>query len=205
MELKNIVKENLLDIKFQKENYNKSLNKLKRLQFEVNDNIFETKIEKENIAMRVFNELIILESNGHYKKLLNEEEWKGFPTWLWDTVKEKVIRTIVNTVAPSKKDTWAANVIVTGLGDIDINEIPKLGNCEFVTTQLAKAIVEGSLEHVKREMGFTSGISDLVRNALVETLEQGDLLENMKEKLVGTICPSLKKVSSGFASMESKR
>jgi hypothetical protein len=205
MELKNIIKENLLGVKLEKQNYQKSLHKLKRLQFEVYDNIFESKREKENIAMKVFNELIILESNGHYSKLINEDSWKGFPTWLWDTIKEKVIRGIINTVAPSKKDSWAANVIVTGLGDIDINEIPKLGNCEFVTTQLAKSIVEGSLEHVKRQMGFTSGISDLIRNALVETLEQGELLEKMKEKLLGSICPTIKKFGNGFESMEKNK
>jgi len=205
MELKNIIKENLLDVKIEKQNYQKSLNKLKRLQFEVYDNIFESKREKENIAMKVFNELIILESNGHYSKLINEDSWKGFPTWLWDTIKEKVIRGIVNTVAPSKKDSWAANVIVTGLGDIDINEIPKLGNCEFVTKQLAKSIIEGSLEHVKREMGYSGGISDLVRNALVETLSQTEFIQTMGDKLIGMVCPTVRKFGSGFSAMEKKK
>jgi hypothetical protein len=200
MELKNIVKENLLDVKLIKESNQKSLNKIKRLQYAAYDNIFETKKEREIFSMKVFNELVILESNGGLDTI-NEEDWKGFPTWVWDTIKEKVIRGIVNFVAPTKKDSWAANVVVTGLGDIDLNEIPKLGNCEFVTKQLAKAIVEGSLETVKREMGFKTGISDVVRNALVETLEQQNFISTMEEKLLGYICPAIRKVGNQFSKL----
>ena len=101
MELKNIVKENLLDIKFEKENYQKSLSNLKRLQYKSRNNIFEDREEKETLAMEVFHELTLLESNNKYQQFINEEEnWKGFPTWVWDTIKEKVIRGIVGTVAP---------------------------------------------------------------------------------------------------------
>jgi hypothetical protein len=202
MELKNIVKENLLDIKFEKENYQKSLSNLKRLQYKSRNNIFEDREEKETLAMEVFHELTLLESNNKYQQFINEEEnWKGFPTWVWDTIKEKVIRGIVGTVAPEKKDSWAANVIVTGLGDIDLVEIPKLGNCDFVTKQLAKAIVEGSLETVKREMGFKSGLSDVIRNALVETFEQQDFIKTMEEKISSYICPSIRKVGDKFSKM----
>lgn len=200
MDLKNIVKENLLDVKYEKKQFDKSMNNLKKLNNFLNNHILETQQEKEKFAMRVFNELVLLESNGHYENLISEAEWKGFPTWVWDTIKEKVVRGIVNFVAPSKKDTWAANVIVTGLGDIDLNEIPKLGNCEFVSKQLAKAIVEGSFEYVKREkFGFTGGISDVIRNALVETLEQNDLIKNMEDKLLSHICPAIRKVGNQFS------
>jgi hypothetical protein len=202
MGLQNIVKENLNDFKFEKDNYQKSLSNLKKLQFKSKNNIFETVEEKENLAMNVFYELSRLESNNKYQKFINEEEnWKGFPTWVWDTIKEKVIRSIVGVVAPEKKDSWAANVVVTGLGDIDLNEIPKLGNCDFVTKQLAKAIVEGSLETVKREMGFKSGLSDVIRNALVETLEQGSFMSTMEEKISSYICPSIRKVGGQFSKM----
>jgi hypothetical protein len=38
----------------------------------------------------------------------------------------------------------------------------------------------------------------MIRNALVETLEQGELLEKMKEKLIGSICPSITKIGNKF-------
>ena len=199
MELKNIIKENLLDVKYEKNQFNESIKKIKKLRNFLDNHILETEKEKETFAMKVFSELTILESNGNYQKLLMEEEWKGFPTWVWDTIKEKVVRNIVNFVAPSKKDSWAANVVVVGLGDIDLNEIPKLGNCDFVTKQLAKAIVEGSLEHVKREMGLKGGISDVIRNALVETLEQQNFIKSMEDKLTDYICPAIEKVGNQFS------
>jgi hypothetical protein len=202
MELKNIVKENLLDVKYEKQQFEESLKKIKKLQNFLNNHILETKKEKEIFAMKVFDELLVLESNGFYSKLITEEEWKGFPTWVWDTIKEKVVRKIIGWVAPSKKDSWAADVIVTGLGDIDINEIPKLGDCDFVTKQLAKAIVEGSLEHVKREkLGISGGISDVVRNALVETLEQNEFFTKLEEKLTTFVCPNIRKVGNQFSKM----
>lgn len=198
MELEHIIKENLLDVKFEKKKYQESLRELNRLTYFANNNIFETKKEKEIFASKVFKQLTILESDGYYEQLLNESDWKGLPTWVWDTIKEKVVRKIVNFVAPTKKDSWAANVVVTTLGDIDINEIPKMGNCEFTAKQIAKGLVEGSLETVKREMGFTGTMSDVVRNALVETLDQQSFLQNMEEKLLEYLCPTIRKINDKF-------
>lgn len=198
MELKDIIKENLLDVKFEKKQYQESSKELRRLTNFANNHIFETQIEREIFASKVYNQLSILESNGYYEQIIKEEEWKGLPTWVWDTIKEKVVRGIVNFVAPTKKDSWAANVIVTTLGDVDIQEIPKIGNCEFTTKQIAKGLVEGSLETVKREMGFSGGMSDVVRNALVETLEQQSFMQNLEDKLMDYMCPAIKKVGDKF-------
>lgn len=198
MQLKNIIKENLLDIKFEKKQYNESLSELRRLTYYANNNNFDSKKEREIFSSKVFKQLSILESNGQYELLLNEADWKGLPTWVWDTIKEKVVGGIINFVAPTKKDSWAANVVKTTLGDIDINEIPKLGNCEFTTKQIAKGLVEGSLETVKKEMGFTGSMSDVIRNALVETLEQQSFIQNLEEKLTDYLCPTIRKVDSKF-------
>lgn len=202
MELNKIIKENLLDVKYNKKRFNNSLNNLKKLQNFLNNNILETKKDREIFAMKVFKELLIVESNGDYSKLLNEEntwDWKGLPGWVWDTIKEKVVRQIINFVAPSKKDSWAADVIVTGLGNVDITEIPKLGNCDFVTKKLAKAIVEGSIEHVKRQkMGISTGLSDVIRNALVDTLEKQNFIKTMEDQITNYICPTINKVSNTF-------
>ena len=75
MELKNIVSENLLDIKYRKNDLNKSKKKLMELKKFSHNHIFESKREKEGFSGKVFNELLRLDKDNHYDNFLIETEF----------------------------------------------------------------------------------------------------------------------------------
>jgi hypothetical protein len=108
-----------------------------------------------------------------------------------DTFKESLLGYLIKIITPGSTNSYLANIVKTGLADIDVSDLSKLTDCEFLSDTITKAIVEGTVNKLKNNAGMTGGIYDVVRNGLVDQLDNMDFAKNMKEGINNFICDAI--------------
>lgn len=166
---------------------------------EVNRN---KKNSKQKMIDDVITEMFYLSSLGYKKSVISENVIDWFKTLLGlgddsiaepviDTFKESFLGYVIKLIAPGSTNSFLANIIKTGLADIDMNDLDKLTDCEFLSETISKSIVEGTINKLKNSAGFTAGVFNVVRNSLMDQIDNSDFFENLKGGISDFICGSI--------------
>ena len=110
--------------------------------------------------------------------------------------KEQVVKYIIGKIAPGTENGWIAGTIQKLVGNTPIGEIPKLLNCDYLVPKLAKSIAEEAIDKTKNSVGLTGGVFDILRNGIVDSLEDTAFSQSLEKGLTSIICPSLSTVSN---------
>jgi hypothetical protein len=112
--------------------------------------------------------------------------------------KERLAKSIIDKFVPGGSDTWLGGVISTSIGNIKLGDYLN-GNilkCEFVVKELAKGIGENAIKQFADKKGLTGGFYDVLRNSVVEVVEDVPFVESLEKGIATVLCPSLSKLKT---------
>jgi hypothetical protein len=203
--LSNLIRENLLEIKEKKTKSILSEGKIVkgRLSIISENVVLKTNKQKDKFFGDLLSEMVYLNSQGFDKQVINE----GFfdmlksllghsPEGIMEYFKEYMGEWLVKHLTPVDEDGWIGNMIITGIGNLDISEIPKLTDCNFLTKWISKTAAEGTVRKLTHEKGLDGPFYDVLRNSIIDMMDKSTLGSKIEEGLGGIICPLLGGVKS---------
>ena len=157
---------------------------------------------KQKMIDDVITEMFYLNSIGYKKSIITENVIDWFKNLLGlgddtmvepvvDTFKESFLGYLMKLFIPGSSNSYLANIVKTGLADIDMNDLDKITDCEFLSDTITKSIVEGTINKLKNNMGFAGGLYDVVRNGLVDQLDNSEFANNIKDGISDFICGAI--------------
>ena len=198
--LKSLVRESLLEIKKTKEKNVLSEGKIVKARLSIiSENVnFKTKKQKDKFFDELLSEMVYLNSQGFDKQVINE----GFfdmlksllghtPDGIMEYFKEYMAKWLVNNLTPMDPEGWIGNMIITGIGNLPIGDIPKLTDCNYLTKWISKTAAEGTVRKLTHEKGLDGPFYDVLRNSIVDMLDETSLGSKIEEALGSFICPLL--------------
>lgn len=198
--LKKLIRESLLEIK---ENKKKSIlgeSKIVKVRLSIiSENVvLKTKKQKDKFFGELLSEMAYLNSQGFDKQVINEGFWetlKGLfghaPDGIMEYFKEYMAKWLVNNLTPMDSEGWFGSMIITGIGNLPIGDIPKLTDCNYLTKWISKTAAEGTVRKLTHEKGLDGPFYDILRNSIVDMLDETSLGSKIEEALGSFICPLL--------------
>ena len=199
-QLKNLVRESLLEIKEKKIKSNLSEGKIVkgRLSIISENVVLKTNKQKDKFCNELLSEMIYLNSQGFNKQVINEgffDVLKGLfghaPEGIMEYFKEYIGKWLVEHLTPADPEGWVGNIIITSIGNLAIADIPKLTDCNFLTKLISKSVGEGAVRKLSHEKGLDGPFYDVLRNSIVDMLDETSLGSKIEEGLGSFICPLL--------------
>jgi len=204
MRLKTIVRENLIQLSENKKKSVISEKKIVKTKFRP---IVESKLRKDVKIDRLINETFYLINDGVDKKVVTESFWdlaKGFLGYggsgLISYIKEKIVDSIIDKFVPGGSKTWLGGIISKSLSDIPIGDFLN-GNafdCEYLTEAIAKGIAEEAVDKFQDKVGASGGFFDVVRNSLIEVVDDTSFATSLKDGISTILCPTVSGLKDGL-------
>lgn len=209
--LKKTIRESLENINNLKKKVDENENKIikTRLQFITENRNLDSVDELKKISSELFEEVNYLHSQGFKSPLINEGLFDFLGTVLGHSTegvtqffKEKLVDKVMSLLGVNP-DSWVGGVVSTTIGNLSLSDIPKVfSDCSFTTKLLSKSIAEEAANQVRLGVGVSGGFYDILSNTLVETIEKGDFVQSVEEKLAEIVCPMLSDVRNKFNDTE---
>jgi hypothetical protein len=209
-ELKNLIHESLLDIKRTKKKIDLGENKIIKNRFNIlsENRVIKTKSQKQKLFQELFVETAYLNSQGYDTYFINEtflDTLKGlFGTAADSTLqyfKEQIAKWLIEKLTPMDPNGWMANIIVVAVGNVPIGEITRLTECNYLSDVLTKSIVEGAVNKYKNEAGMEGAFYDILRNGIIEMLEDTKFGQTVETAIGKLVCPLLGGVADKMKNM----
>lgn len=202
--LKSLIRESLLEIREEKKKTISEESKIVkgRIQFITEGTTFKTKKQKDNFCNNLLSEMIYFNSQGFDRQAINEGFFDILSGLFGNTgesilqyFKEYLAKWLITSLTPLDPNGWVGGTIVKAIGNLPIGDIPKLTDCNFTTKLLSKSIAEEAIDQLKQKAGLEGAFYDVLRNAVIESLEDTDLGGKIESALGSILCPMLSKVS----------
>lgn len=203
--LRGIIRENLL---VASENKRKKLlqeNRIVKNRFKIlkESNNLRTKKGQKKFAIDLMTEMIYLNQQGFDKQIINETLWdtiKGLfggghtTDAIFDYAKEWMIQSLLERLEIDPKG-WIGASIISAIGNLNLGEIPKLTDCNFLTRYISKSLAEGMVVKLQGQTVGLGPVQSILRNVLVDNLAETDLGQKIEGALGSLLCP----IVSGFS------
>jgi len=202
--LKSIIKNKLSVLSENKQKQFISESKIIKSRFNV---ISEAKISRDRISTRLINESFEMVSLGMNEKLIAEglmDTLKGMfgfgAEGVVEFFKEKLVESVMKKLS-IPTDGWLGGVFVKAIGNIPVGDwfSGKVFKCDYLVPAVAKAIAEESIDKAKDNAGLTGGFYDVLRNAIVNGLEDTSFGQSIERGLSTMLCPLLTNVKDKMA------
>lgn len=201
--LKSIIRENLNVISDKKKKSLIQEQKIvnTRFKFLLENTNFKTKKGQKMLAKQLFVETAYLYTQGFDKKIINEGFFDMLKGLFGDSVdgalqyfKEYAAKWLLDQFGVDSSG-WIGSVVITAIGNLDLADIPKLTDCNFVTKLLSKSLAEGAIRKLQGDTVGLGPVQDIIRNTVVEVLSETDLGEKIESALGSFICPMISKIA----------
>ena len=212
--LDNLIKENLQKLSEEKNSNLLSETKIiqTRTKILTENRILKFKQPREKFFNELISEAIYLESQGFDKQLIKEEFWdtiKGMfgqhgSEAIFGTFKEYMGKWLLQKLTPVNPEGWIGSIIVAAIGNLHIDDISKLTDCNFITKKLASSIGEGIARKIQHDKGYDGGISDVVRNGLFSAIDNSEMVKSLESGLAKLVCPALSGVKTKLENKANK-
>ncbi len=173
-----------------------------------------TKEGQEKLIDEIINEAISLNSQGYTQELINENFWdaiKGlFGSHIGGGVvemfKEKFMRYLIGKLTPIDPDGWGAGIVEKAFGNIPVSDYfnGKILECDYLTHVIAKSLVEEVVAKAGQKMGAENAIFDVLRNSIVNQLDDTDFAKNIEHGLSKIVCPAIQGISGKMSAAVDK-
>lgn len=207
-----LIKENLMNSLEKKKKTTLTENTIivNRTNILLEGGIPKTKEGQERLIDEIINEAISLNAQGLDKDLINESFWdtiKGlFGNYagggLVEMFKEKFMRYLIGKLTPADPDGWTAGVIEKAFGNIPVADYfnGKILQCDYLTHVLTKSLVEEVIAKAGQssmgsKIGGESIVFDVLRNSIVNQLDDTDFAKNIEHGLAKFVCPAIQGIS----------
>jgi hypothetical protein len=212
MDMKKIIKENLIKTSEKKQNKLLSENTIIVNRYKLLTENINPKSKKD---VKKFFDLVITETAYLHSQDFDQELIKeGFfdmlsglfgnaSSGIFQYFKEHIARWLV-TKFGFDPDSWLGNIVIVAVGNLPFSELHNLTNCNFVSKMLAKDIAEASINKIKNDQGLTGPGYDILRNAMVEMVEDSSFGQKIENKISEFICPKLQGLSGKLGDVTQK-
>ncbi len=204
--LDSLIKENLQKLSEEKSSNLLAETKIiqTRTKILTENRILKFKQPREKFFNEIISEAIYLESQGFDKQIIKEEFWdsiKGLfgqhgSEAIFGTFKEYMGKWLLKKLTPVNPEGWIGSIIVTSIGNLHIDDLSKLTDCNFITKKLASSIGEGIARKIQHDKGYDGGISDVVRNGLFSAIDNTQMVQSLESGIAKLICPALSGVKT---------
>lgn len=203
IDLKNLIHENLLNLSTNKRKNLLSEQKIIKNRFNIITESYnlKTKKGKNQFSKQLFSELVYLNKQGFNQDLIQEGLFDSIGGLfgnltgsIFDYFKEYAGKWLLEQFGVDT-NSWLAGTIITAVGNINVGDIGKMGDCNFWTKILSKSIAEGTVRYFQGKTVGIGPLQDILRNTLVETLEQTDIGQKLEGTLGTILCPMISKLS----------
>lgn len=204
--LDSLIKENLQKLSEEKNSNLLAETKIiqTRTKILTENRILKFKQPREKFFNEIISEAIYLESQGFDKQIIKEEFWdsiKGLfgqhgSEAIFGTFKEYMGKWLIQKLTPVNPEGWIGSIIVTAIGNLHIDDLSKLTDCNFITKKLSSSIGEGIARKIQHDKGYDGGISDVVRNGLFSAIDNTEMVKSLENGLANLICPALSGVKT---------
>jgi hypothetical protein len=198
--LKTIIKENLKTKKSSLITENTIISN--RLNVILEEGKPNTNKELDKFYNNIIEEMVFFNSQDYSTELISEgliDMVKSFfgsaSEGILQTLKEKMITWILEKLGIPTNNTYAKFFIVAA-GNLDVADIPKLTNCSFLTKFLSKTVVEATVKKFQGEGKASGAFFDMMRNTMIDAVEQSSFGQTLEHKLSDLICGDLLNVKS---------
>lgn len=197
--LKNIISESLYKAKINKKSLIKESKIVRnRLEILTENRDLYNKRDLQRFFGDYLTETAYFNSKGYNTEIINEQFFdilKGFFTGtgldsIMGTFKEYAAKWIIQKFGIDPNG-WIGSIITTAVGNLPLGDIPKLTDCNYVVPYLAKTIGESAVKKFMAEKGVDNPLTSVIRNALVEVLEDTAFGQSIEKGLEKIICPLL--------------
>jgi hypothetical protein len=201
--IKKIIKENLIKTSEKKQKIFLSentiiVNRFKLLTENINP---KSKKDVKKFFDLVITETAYLHSQNYNKDLIKESLFDllnglfgNASSGIFQYFKEHIATWLIRKFG-FDPNSWLGNIIVVAVGNLPLSDLHNLTNCSFVSKMLAKDIAEGAINKIKNEQGLTGPGYDILRNAMVEMVEDSSFGQKIENKISDYICPKLQGLS----------
>jgi hypothetical protein len=203
-QIKNLIRENINEIKATKHKRLIQEENIigKRLSIITEGVNVKSKEQQRKISKEMFNETIYLSTQGYDKELISENLFdifsglfpKGVAEPIMQYFKEEAAKWLAGKLGLDP-NSWMSSIIISAIGDLNIGDVSKLTDCNFVTKWLSKSIAEGVVRKIQVEKFGDNAFYNLIRNTMVEALEVTKLGTMFEESLGKIICPLVSNLS----------
>lgn len=206
VELKSIIRNKLSVLSENKQKLFISESKVINSRFNI---ITESKFSKNKIGTDLINEAFDMVNLGMNEKLITEglmDALKGMfgfgAEGIVEYFKEKLTESLIKKLG-FETDEWLSGIIIKGVGNIPVGDWfnGKVFHCDYLVPLFAKTVVEQSIGKAKDKAGLTGGFYDVLRNALVNGLEETSFGQSVERGLTTMLCPYLTKIGEKMGDM----
>jgi hypothetical protein len=165
----------------------------------------KNRTQRLKLTDELISETFYLNSQGFNNELINEEFLdviKGLfgnaGEGVFSYIKERFASFIVTKLTPMDPNGWAANILITAVGNIPIGDYMtgKVFSCDYISDVLSKSVAEGALRKVQNDKGMGGPLYDILRNAIVESLEDTKFGSAIENAIGDLVCPLLGGIKS---------
>jgi hypothetical protein len=210
--LKNLIRESLITAKETKRKTLLGESKIVTSRFAIisEGRKLKTKKDLNKFFSEVISEMTYMNTQGFNKEIISEGFWdmlKGIfghtPDGVLEYFKEYVGKWLVDNLTPIDPEGWIGSIIITAIGNLPVGDIPKLTDCNYLTKLVAKSVGEGALRKISHEKGIEGPFYDILRNTLVDSLEESSFVQKLEEGLGNVLCPLIGGLSTKMDSAAS--
>jgi len=207
IKLKNMIRENLVSLSESKQKTLLGEQNIITTRFGIIKESGKPKNRSQRLKLtdELISETFYLNSQGFNNELINEEFLdviKGLfgnaGEGVFNYIKERFASFIVTKLTPMDPDGWAANILITAVGNIPIGDYMtgKVFSCDYISDVLSKSVAEGALRKVQHDKGMGGPLYDILRNAIVESLEDTKFGSAIENAIGDLVCPLLGGIQS---------
>jgi hypothetical protein len=203
--LKSIIKENLKSKKSLLITENTIISN--RLNIILEEGKPKNEKEMDKFFNNVIEEMVFFNTQGYSNELISEglidmikSLFGQASEGILQHFKEKIIEWLLDKLGIPRK-SYIADFFIVAVGNLNVADIPKLTNCSFLTKFLSKNVVESIVKKIQGEGHFSGAFYDILRNSMVEVIEQSNLGRTIEDKLSDLICGDLLNIKSKMDTM----
>lgn len=208
--LKKIIRENLLTVSKNKSKKLIQEQKIVKTRFNfLAENVdLNTRKGKRMFAKQLVIETAYLRQQGFNNQIINESFWETMKSFFGagfsaipEYFKEYLMKSLLEKFGVDTNG-WIGNILITAIGNIDLADIPKLTDCNYLSKLLSKSLAEGALRKLEGQTVGVGPMQSILRNALVEVLDSTELGEKIESALGSFICPMLSNIAGKMESAD---
>jgi hypothetical protein len=201
--LKGVIRESLIEVQNKKRKNLIQEQKIvkNRFKFLVENTDLRTRKGQKLLARQLFVETAYLHTQGFDKKIINEGFFDILGSLFGSSMdgalqyfKEYAVKWLLDQFGVDSSG-WIGSIVVTAVGNLDLADIPKLTDCNFVTKLLSKSLAEGAVRKLQGDTVGLGPLQDIIRNTIVEVLSDTDLGQKIEGALGQFICPMISKIA----------
>jgi len=201
--LKGVIRESLIEVQNKKRKNLIQEQKIvkNRFKFLVENTDLRTRKGQKLLARQLFVETAYLHTQGFDKKIINEGFFDILGSLFGSSMdgalqyfKEYAVKWLLDQFGVDSSG-WIGSIVVTAVGNLDLADIPKLTDCNFVTKLLSKSLAEGAVRKLQGDTVGLGPLQDIIRNTIVEVLSDTDLGQKIEGALCQFICPMISKIA----------